>query len=137
MAKVIGSITDVLSNVRAHNRTANNASPNPEAESYSQPNVPGNQGNGQAPPSSYPTSGGFLGSIPAQVYCNYGTDPYKPQYETYPVQPSEGDVPIVKTPAPYFMCQDPYDRPSEGVSVSPLDPRDSSPSKVSYDGAHG
>ena len=134
MAK-IGSITDVLSNVRAHSRTASDASPQREAESYSQPNVPGNQ-NAQAPASSYPAEAGFLGNVPGQNTIFIGQDPYGDRrFMTVPVTNCPGDSPIIKTPAPFFNAQDPYSRP-DGVAVSPADPRDASPTRVSYSGSH-
>jgi len=120
--------------VRPPSRKANDAATNTQAtaESYSQPNVPGNQGNAQAPPSSYPVAEGWLGTIPASVNLPVSRDPYKFVYDTAPVCANPGDSPIVKTSIPAFRLQDPWARPSEGTNPNPADPRDPSPTKVSY-----
>jgi hypothetical protein len=130
--------SDRIMTVRPVGRKANDSATNTQgqAESYSQPSVPGNQGNGQAPPSSYPVAEGWLGSIPTSIDLPVSRDPYKFVYQNAPVSAAPGDSPIVKMPIPAFRLQDPYARPSEGVNATPADPRDPSPTKVSY-GGHG
>lgn len=120
--------------VRPNGRVAINSAPNPQgqAESYSQPSVPGNA-DAQAPPSSYPAAPGFLGDVPTNFSVPTSQDPYKVATTSFPVCNSLGDSPIVKIPGQSFRSKNPYDR-SEGVNVAPLDPRDPNPTKTSYGG---
>ena len=120
-------------------RTASDASPAVPVESYSQPApaATGAQATSYPAASPSPAAPGFLGQIPGEVLCPVSRDPYKFAYETYPVINSAGDSPIGRTPAPYFMAQDPYNRAVEGTNAHPKDPREASPTGVSYDGSHG
>lgn len=127
------------SNPYPSGRTARNASPVVPVESYSQPAPAATEVQATNYPAASPTPAapGFLGQIPGQVYCPVSRDPYQFAYETYPVVNSAGDSPIVRTEALRFTLQDPYSRPAEGSSASPKDPREDSPTGVSYAGSHG
>lgn len=122
-------------------RSARNANPNVPVESYSQPapQVTEAQATNYPAASPSPAAPGFLGQIPSEVHCFGARNPYDlsaSNYDPYPVNNAPGDTSISKSPAPYFMAKNPYNRAVEGENAHPKDPREASPTSVSYSGSH-